>query len=41
MKKTLFKVTVCIFCVFSIVELYAEEGMEDLEKKNFFQDLTT
>jgi TolA-binding protein len=37
MKKTLFKVTVCIFCVFSIVELYAEEGMEDLEKKNFFK----
>ena len=37
MKKTLFKVIVYIFCVFSIVELYAEEGMEDLEKKNFFK----
>ncbi len=37
MKKTLFKVIVYIFCVFSIVELYAEEGMDDLEKKNFFK----
>ena len=37
MKKTLFKVIVYIFCVFSIVELYAEEGIEDLEKKNFFK----
>ena len=37
MKKTLFKVIVYIFCVFSIVELFAEEGMEDLEKKNFFK----
>ena len=33
MKKTLFKVIVFIFCVLSIVELSAEEGMEDLEKK--------
>ena len=37
MKKTLFKVVVYIFCVFSIIELYAEEGIEDLEKKNFFK----
>jgi TolA-binding protein len=37
MKKTLFNVIVYIFCVFSIVELFAEEGMEDLEKKNFFK----
>ena len=37
MKKTLFKVIVYIFCVFSIVELCAEEGMVDLEKKNFFK----
>ena len=37
MKKTIFKVVVYIFCVFSIVELCAEEGMEDLEKKNFFK----
>ena len=37
MKKTLFKVIVYIFCVFSFVELSAEEGMEDLEKKNFFK----
>ena len=37
MKKTLFKVIVYIFCVFSIFELYAEEGIEDLEKKNFFK----
>jgi len=37
MKKTLFKVIVYIFCVFSIVELSAEEGMDDLEKKNFFK----
>ena len=37
MKKTLFKVVVYIFCVFSIVELCAEEGMDDLEKKNFFK----
>ena len=37
MKKTLFKVIVYTFCVFSIVELYAEEGIEDLEKKNFFK----
>jgi len=37
MKKTIFKVIVCIFCVFSIVELSAEEGLDDLEKKNFFK----
>ena len=37
MKKTLFKVIVYIFCVFSIVELSAEESMDDLEKKNFFK----
>ncbi len=37
MKKTLFKVIVSIFCVFSIVELSAEEGLDDLEKKNFFK----
>ena len=37
MKKTLFKVIVYIFCVFSIVELCAEEGLDDLEKKNFFK----
>ena len=37
MKKTLFKVIVYIFCVFSIVELCAEEGTDDLEKKNFFK----
>ena len=37
MKKTLFNVIVYIFCVFSIVELFAEEGIEDLEKKNFFK----
>ena len=37
MKKTLFKVVVYIFCVFSIVELFAEEGIDDLEKKNFFK----
>jgi len=37
MKKTLFKVIVCIFCVFSIVALSAEEGLDDLEKKNFFK----
>ena len=37
MKKTLFNVIVYTFCVFSIVELFAEEGMEDLEKKNFFK----
>ena len=37
MKKTLFKVIVYIFCVFSIVELCAEESMDDLEKKNFFK----
>jgi len=37
MKKTLFKVVVYIFCVFSIIDLSAEEGMEDLEKKNFFK----
>ena len=37
MKKTLFKVIVYIFCVFSIVELCAEEGMDDLEKTNFFK----
>ena len=37
MKKTFFKVIVYIFCVFSIVELCAEEGMGDLEKKNFFK----
>ena len=37
MKKTLFKVIVYIFCVFSIVELSAEEDIDDLEKKNFFK----
>ena len=37
MKKTLFKVIVYIFCVFSIVELSAEESVDDLEKKNFFK----
>jgi len=37
MKKTFFKVIVYIFCVFSIVELYAEEDIDDLEKKNFFK----
>ena len=37
MKKTLFKVIVYIFCVFSIVELSAVEGMDDLEKTNFFK----
>ncbi|SVC39436.1 uncharacterized protein METZ01_LOCUS292290, partial [marine metagenome] len=37
MKKTLFKVIVYIFCVFSIVELCAEENTDDLEKKNFFK----
>ena len=37
MKKTLFKVIVSIFCVFSIVELCAEEDIDDLEKKNFFK----
>ena len=37
MKKTLFKVIVYIFCVFSIVELCAEENTVDLEKKNFFK----
>jgi len=37
MKNTLFKVIVYIFCVFSIIEIYAEEGIEDLEKKNFFK----
>ena len=37
MKKTLYKVTVCIFCVFSIVELSAQDDMDDLEKKNFFK----
>ena len=37
MKKTLFKVIVYIFCVFSIVELCAEESIDDLEKKNFFK----
>ena len=37
MKKTFLKVIVYIFCVFSIVELCAEEGMDDLEKKNFFK----
>ncbi len=37
MKKTLFKVIVCIFCVFSNVELYAEDNKDDLEKKNFFK----
>jgi len=37
MKKTLFKVIVYIFCVFSIVELCAEENIDDLEKKNFFK----
>ena len=37
MKKTLFKVFVYIFCFFSSIELFAEEGMDDLEKKNFFK----
>ena len=37
MKKTLFKVIVYIFCVFSVIELCAEEVIEDLEKKNFFK----
>jgi len=37
MKKTLFKVTICIFFVFSIVELSAQEDLNDLEKKNFFK----
>ena len=37
MKKTLFKVIIYIFCFFSIIDLSAEEGMEDLEKKNFFK----
>ena len=37
MKKPLLKVIISIFCVFSIVELYAEESAEDLEKKNFFK----
>ena len=37
MKKTLFKVIIYIFCVFSIVELFAEENIDDLEKKNFFK----
>ena len=37
MKKTLFKVIVFIFCVFSIVGLSAQEDMDDLEKKNFFK----
>ena len=37
MKKTLFKIIVYIFCVFSIVELFAEENMDDLEKNNFFK----
>ena len=37
MKKTLFKVVVCIFFVFSIVELSAQDDMDDLEKKNFFK----
>ena len=37
MKKTLFRVIVFIFCVFSIVELSAQEDMDDLEKKNFFK----
>jgi len=37
MKKTLFKVVVFIFCFFSIVDLSAQEDMDDLEKKNFFK----
>ena len=37
MKKTLFKIIVYIFCVFSIVALFAEENMDDLEKNNFFK----
>ena len=37
MKKTLFKVIVCIFCVFSIAELSAQEDIDNLEKKNFFK----
>jgi len=38
MKKTLFKVFVYTFFVFSIVELNAQEDMvADLEKKNFFK----
>jgi len=37
MKNTLLKVIEYIFCVFSIVELCAEENIDDLEKKNFFK----
>jgi len=37
MKKTLFKAIISIICVFSNVQLFAEEGMDDLEKKNFFK----
>jgi len=37
MKKTIFKVVVCAFCVFSIVELFAEESADNLVKKNFFK----
>jgi len=38
MKKPLFKVFIYILCVFSIVELSAQEDMvADLEKKNFFK----
>jgi len=37
MKKTLFNVIVYIFCVFSIVDLYAEENKDDLEKTNFLK----
>ncbi len=37
MKKTVFSVIFYTFCVFSIVELFAEEAIEDLEKKNFFK----
>jgi len=37
MKKTLFKVIVCIFCVFSVAKIFAEESIDNLEKKNFFK----
>jgi len=37
MKNTLSKVIVFIFCVFSIHELFAEEEIDNLEKKNFFK----
>ena len=37
MKNILFKVLVYIFCAFSTVNLFAEENINDLEKKNFFK----